>query len=235
MKKRQIVLSITGNGNPVQKEIEIVKGVTTKDLKRDGLVPGSFQVIRKTNGEQLADGVDLFDTLEEGELLLATPPSTVGSLAGKIARFFSFRRKITVLHSYEIPAAREPTKIACMHSREHGSKPARALPKVSVKPPELIGPDAELTALGFARDGKIFQGLVKDKHGVNYPVQIEKNFIGNRLYIRNPPPHVLFGQHNLCFRCVGDGWYWVHFNGDSGYAPGLVRSLLAIINDSPGA
>jgi hypothetical protein len=33
--------------------------------------------------------------------------------------------------------------------------------------------------------------------------------------VLNPPPAILNGPHNACFRARGQGWYWVHFSKSS--------------------
>ena len=224
MKRKKITITVSGTGEPRQIDVELVKGSDRRDLLRGANLPETTTLIRKTTGEQLRDGQDLYEQLQENELVIATPVSDVASLRDAIASRLSlfFQPKVKIVGIRKL----ENAVIAPITVRPAPApRPSRPRTTIMVLPPELLGQDAELESMGFRRDKDGIVGSVSDIAGARHPVKLEKNFLGYRLYVQSPPSDVLYGPHSLCFRPVGRGWYWVHFNGCSDYAPGLVRSL----------
>ena len=201
-----------------------MKGSDRKDLLTAAGLPESTTLIRKATGEQLRNGLDLYELLQENELVIATPVSDVASLRDVFASRLSFiiKPKVKILGTRKIESRASTPIIVKPVS---APRPIRSGPAIKVIPTELRGSDAELESMGFRREGDAFHGHVADKPGAKYPLKIEKNYAGYMLYVHNPPLYVLQGSHGLCFRAIGQGWYWVHFNGETGYAPGMVRSL----------
>jgi len=77
MSKRITVL-LRGKGNKNVNDIEISKGTTGKDIKRDLKVPDSFQVYRSATKTFLSDSVDLHSVLQNGEKVELSMEAVLG-------------------------------------------------------------------------------------------------------------------------------------------------------------
>ena len=226
MEEKKVSLIISGTGKPKQLEIGLVNGSGPSDMLKSAGLPAGTTLIRKSTGEQLRNGQNLYQMLNENELILANPKSDVASILAKLASIFSSQPKARVLGEYSPNASPDNASERHCHnlSGEYYQSTILVQPKITAVPPELIGQEAELDSMGFTKQGDKFYGHIVSREGT-YAVRIEKEYAGYKLYIQNPPMYILQGPHSLCYHAAGQGWYWIHFNGNIAYAPGLVRTL----------
>lgn len=216
--KKTITAVVVGTGKPTTEDIGLVKGTTLEDLRRvmkNVDKKKSYVFIRKKTGEQLAEGVDLFEMLDDHEKVEISATAFLGGMRDSISRLFSFLDENGPPVAYPgMPWEHEPV-----------FEPPVAMPI------EALSLEGQLIELGWEKRGLNYCGYIYGP-GEIYSAELRHTWSGYQLFIHNPPASIFSGIHKDCFVSHGNGWYFVHFRKKEGTTLSMVRATEAYFIES---
>jgi len=83
---------------------------------------------------------------------------------------------------------------------------------IKIKPVEQRGPEAELEAEGWKRNGRNMVGNISGK-GKWHEARVERLYNNTyKVYVKAVPKSILDSSHGVCFNPMGGGWYFAHMS-----------------------
>ncbi|MHB8860948.1 MAG: hypothetical protein ACYC6N_00990 [Pirellulaceae bacterium] len=219
MKNLTVLISGAPDGHNLR-DVEIEPGTSAGDVMR-ALDLREYLLSREGSAQAFAAEEPIYDQIQSGEKLRATPIAEVGSW---ILRFL-----------------RQSLGLSSVKVRNRGVRSV-VLPNVpSERPPALVAPPRRISSRsalrverdqrplwqlrGWRRAGQQLIGAYRTPRG-SFVGEIDTSRNGRpQFFITKPPQSLLNGAHAACFRPRGRGTYFVHMAVDS---PEIDAGIVAI-------
>jgi hypothetical protein len=229
-------LAIVPAGGGEVKEVTIGPGTTVQDVKRYTQLE-KFLLSRPGSADYFADCEVLYPVVADGDKLVATFLTKVGSLQGPtvlalilaIAILIGLlRRLISEVRSWkpgQSTAATGQTQLATA-TFEPAWVPHPA--------PVVVTPDTRpyWVQKGWRCEGNDYHGYYRTRFGSWQGFIAARSPSLTTAYIYDPPPALLQGPHSLCFSDAGDGWWKIHFSVGTSDVSSTIVAIEKVIEEA---
>lgn len=190
------------SGAPEQerlREATIEPGSRTIDLLNALGIPTTYLVSKEGSGQFFAAEEPLYEQVENGCKLRATPPAIVGLRFWQALGQALFGAAAPV----ELPPPTPPPERVRVVPQQTSRSVRGILVKADRRPLWQLR--------GWIQEGNRLRGAYRTDCG-SFLGEIDLSRGRPAYYITSPPPQVLNGTHGSCFRARGGNTFWIHFN-----------------------